>query len=127
MRTKLVIKNESMDWVRELSAGIIRQTIEDYDRYNKSLIRNMKKLKKEKMTTNDLHKKRMIMKRIRKAKRELKKILTFFNSEWYYFLTSIPWDKMKRMMKEVYVNTWGLKKNSLGYLYLCQNFKKKEK
>lgn len=126
MEKKIKVENESLDWVIELSAGIIKKTIEDYCRYSKRIINGYKRLKKIRNIGTDLHEQKMTIKRIKRNKQELKDVIKFFNSEWCYFLTSISWNKMKDAIKNVYLNTWKLKKNSIGYLYLC-SFIRKEK
>ena len=120
------IKELNLSWVGELSAAIIKQSIEDYQVLNKKLSRTVKKLKKQQKLAVDLKEQKLTKNKIKREKKEIRKIIRFFHSDWYIFLTDISANKMKEILKQVYINNWNMKKKSFGYLCLCENFRRKE-
>jgi hypothetical protein len=119
------VKINYTNGVGELSAAIVKQSVDDYEVFNKRLNKAVQKLKKQKRLQVELKEQRKTQNKIKRMRREIKRIVQFLNSEWYIFLTNISRTKIKEIIKDVYVNTWGLNKKSYGYLCLEENLMKK--
>ena len=119
------LKNSNINWIGGVSTAIIKQAVEDYQTYNKRLNRMSKKLRKQKKLQVDIKEQRKTRKRMKRMREEIKNIIQFFNSDWYFFLTNVSKSKMKEIIKDEYVNVWKLSRKSYGYLCLEEKLRRK--